>query len=217
LAFFTLCLASQALAQSAGRLPGRIEAAVGLGVIGGAALGSDDANLRTADGSDFRLFSAESRFGGARALEARAGFALTPRYAVEVRFALSHPELLTAISADVEGAPDIALAERIDQYVVDAAILVTLDRVRIGPIVPFASAGAGYLRQLHEGLTLVEEGTAYHVGGGVKHRFVSRERGFLKAVGLRGDVRVYLLAGGIAVRDRPRPHVAAAGSLFVAF
>jgi hypothetical protein len=216
-AVVTLCLASPARAQSAGTLPGRIEVAVGLGLVGGAALGGDDANLRAADGSDFRLFGAESRFGGAPALEARAGLALTRRYAMEVRFALSHPELMTSISADVEGAPDIELTERIDQYVVDAAILVRLDRVRIGPVVPFASAGAGYLRQLHEGLTLVEEGTVYHVGGGVKHRFVSRARGLLKAVGLRGDVRVYLLAGGIAVRNRPRPHLAAAGSLFVAF
>ena len=213
----TLCLASPARAQSAGAPPGRIEVAVGLGAIGGAALGSDDANLRAADGSDFRLFGAESRFAGAPSLEVRAGLALTGRYAMEVRFALSHPELLTAISGDVEGAPDIELTERIDQYVVDAAILVNLDRVRIGPVVPFASAGAGYLRQLHEGLTLVEEGTAYHVGGGVKHRFVSRGSGFLKAVGLRGDVRVYLLAGGIAVGSRPRPHMAAAGSVFVAF
>ena len=212
-----LCLASAARAQSAATLPGRIEVAVGLGVVGGAALGSDDANLRTATGSDFRLFGAQSRFGAAPTLEARAGLALTRRYAMEVRFALSHPELLTSISADVEGAPDIELTERIDQYVVDAALLVRLDRIRIGSVVPFASAGAGYLRQLHEGLTLVEEGTAYHVGGGVKHRFVSRGRGFLKAVGLRGDVRVYLFAGGIAVRNRPRPHAAAAGSVFVAF
>ena len=212
-----LCLASPAQAQSGGTLPGRIEVAVGLGVIGSAAFGGDDASLRAADGADFRLFGAESRFGGAPALEARAGVALTRRYAMEVRFALSHPELLTSISGDVEGAPDIELAERIDQYVVDAAILVSLDRLRLGPVVPFASAGAGYLRQLHEGLTLVEEGTAYHVGGGARHRFVSRGRGFLKAVGLRADARVYLFAGGIAVGNRPRPHAAATGSVFIAF
>jgi hypothetical protein len=186
-------------------------------VLAGAALGSDDANLRTPDGSDLRMFAAESRFGAARMLEARAAFALTRRYAVEVRFAVSHPELLTKVTADVEGAPDIALAERVDQYVVDAAILVTLDRVRTGTIVPFASAGAGYLRQLHEGLTLIEEGIAFHLGGGIKHPFVSRDRGRLKAVGVRGDVRLYLLAGGISVRDRPRPHIAAAGSLYVGF
>ena len=190
---------------------------MGLGIIGGAGLGGIDANLRNATGAEFQLFNADSSFGRARMLEARAGLELTRRYAVEVRFGVSHPELRTAISGDVEGAPDITLTERIDQYMIDAALRVTLDRFRIGSLVPFATAGAGYLRQLHEGLTLVEEGTLYHVGGGVRQRLVSRARGAVKAVGLRGDLRLCLLSGGVSVGDSPRPHLAAAGSVFVAF
>jgi hypothetical protein len=203
-------------AQAQGAVAGRVEAAVGLGVIGGAGLGAGDANLRTREASDYRLFSADSRIGGARVVEARAGFVLTRRYAVEVRFGLSHPELLTKISADVEGAPDATLAERFDQYMVDAALVAALDRFRFGPVVPFISAGAGYLRQLHEGQTLVEEGVVYRVGGGFKYRLFSRDRGMVRGAGLRGDVGLSALAGGIAVRDRPTPHIAASGSFYVA-
>lgn len=212
-----LLLGRAAHAQTSDPLFGRIEVAVGLAIVGGAALGGDEANLRTRAGTDFTLFRAESRFGAARALEVRAGIALTPRYALEVRGGLSHPELQTSISGDVEGAPDITLIERIDQYVVDASFIALLDGLRIGPVVPFAAAGAGYLRQLHEGLTLVEQGTAYHLGGGARHRLFNRASGLLKAAGIRGDARLYFLSGGIALRDRPRPHVGVSGSFFVVF
>jgi hypothetical protein len=197
--------------------PGRIEVGVGFGILGGATLGDGDADLRTRTGTDFALFSAESRFGAARELELRAGIALTPRYAIEVRGGLSHPDLRASITGDVEGAPDVTLTERIDQYVVDASLIAMFEGLRIGPLVPYAAAGAGYLRQLHEGLTLVEQGTVYHLGGGVKHRLLSRASGLLKAAGVRGDARVYLFSGGIAFGDRPRPHVGVSGSFFVVF
>lgn len=204
-------------AASAQGQPGRVEVGVGVGALGGAALGSDEADLRTGSGTDFALFSAESRFGGARELELRAGISLSRRYAVEVRGGISRPELRTSISGDVEGAPDITLTERIDQYMVDASFVALFEGLRIGPVVPFAAAGAGYLRQLHEGLTLVEQGAVYHLGGGVKHRFVNRSSGLLEAVGVRADGRLYLLSGGIAVGDRPRPHVGVSASFFVLF
>jgi hypothetical protein len=205
-----------AAASAQGR-SGRVEVGVGFGALGGAALGSDEADLRTGSGTDFALFSAASRFGAARELELRAGISLTRRYAVEVRGGLSHPELRTSISGDVEGAPDITLTERIDQYVVDASFIAMFEGLRIGPVVPFAAAGAGYLRQLHEGLTLVEQGAVYHLGGGVTHRFVNRSSGLLKAAGVRGDARLSLFSGGIAVRDRPRPHVGVSAGFFVVF
>ena len=196
--------------------PGRFEAGAGVGLLGGARLGSGDAELRTRSGTGFTLFSADSRRARARVLEVRAGVALTRRYSVEVRAGLSHPELRTSIAADVEGAPDITAVERLDQYVVDASFVARLDRLRIGPIVPFVAAGAGYVRQLHEGQMFIEQGTAYHAGGGARHDLF-RRGGWLEAAGVRGDVRLYLLAGGNAGGDRPRPHVAASGSFFVVF
>jgi hypothetical protein len=83
--------------------------------------------------------------------------------------------------------------------------------------VPFAAAGIGYLRQLHEGLTLVEQGHLYHLGGGLKHWLAVRDRGRIRALGVRTDARLYLLRDGIAFKDRPRPLGAISGSLFIDF
>jgi hypothetical protein len=198
---------------------GRVEIAGGFGLLGGAALGAEDANLRANASPEepYRLFTATSNIQRAGALEARLGTALTRRFAIEGRFCFSRPELRSSISADVEGAPALTVMERVDQYVIDAAVLVLLDEARFGGVVPFASAGAGYVRQLHEGLTVIEGGRIYHVGGGLKHWFFSRNTGFARAAGARADARLYILSGGIALDDGPRSHGAISGSLFVTF
>jgi hypothetical protein len=214
-----LAIPSTAIAQTgAGQLAsGRFEVSFGGGFLGGASVGSGDATLRTREDDDYRLFATDSRFAGAGILEARATMTLTPRYGVQVRFGLSRPELRSAISEDVEGAPSIEVAERVDQYIVDGALVVALPALRVGGIVPFVSGGAGYLRQLHEGQTLVEEGIVYHLGGGARHRLVMRDRGFLKQVGVRVDASLFLLTGGIRIEDEARPHAAMTAALFVAF
>ena len=197
----------------------RIEAGIGGGWMGGAAMGTQDAELRpNTEGRDpFRLFSTDTRFGSASLLEARAAWWVTRRYAVEARVGVSRPELQTSVTADVEDAAPLTIVERVDQYVVDAGIVIALDEIRLGALVPFAAAGAGYLRQLHEGGTLVEQGHLYHVGGGVRYALFRRLTGALKAAGLRADARLYLLEGGIALEGGPRPHTAVSGSFFVAF
>jgi len=198
----------------------RVEVDAGGGILGGAGLGSADANLRASDPArrPFRLFGTGSRFASAPTFHVRAGVALTRRIGVEGGLLLSHPDLRTSISGDVENAPGITIAERIDQYGIDVGIVVTLSELSLGGrTVPFVAAGAGYLRQLHEGQTVVEQGRAYHAGGGVKHRLLSRDRGFLSAAGVRADARVYLMSGGIAFEDRLRPHMAISGSVFVTF
>ena len=53
---------------------------------------------------------------------------------------------------------------------------------------PFASGGAGYLRQLHEDRTLVETGQVYYAGGGARYWLRGGAR-VAALVGLRGDVR----------------------------
>jgi hypothetical protein len=214
-----LAIPSTALAQTAaGQLPvGRFDVSFGGGFIGGASVGSGDATLRTQEDEGYRLFATDSRFAGAGILEARAAMALTSRYGVEVRVGLSRPELRSAISEDVEGAPALEVAERVDQYVVDGALVITLRGLRIGGIVPFVSGGAGYLRQLHEGRTLIEEGLVYHLGGGARHAVITRDRAFLKQVGVRVDASLLLLTGGIRLEDEARPHAAVTAALFVAF
>jgi hypothetical protein len=196
---------------------GRFEAAFAVGWFGSAGLGDRDANLRTRTGGDYRLFGTESRFDAAPVIEARGGYALTPRYIVEGRVGISHPELSTSITGDAENAPDLTVAERIDQYTFEGALVALFPGLRFASFVPFASGGAGYLRQLHEGQTLVEEGVAYHLGGGVRRSLFARDGGWVRGAGIRVDARVYILTGGIELDDQPRAHPAVAGSFFVSF
>jgi hypothetical protein len=216
-----LLVASPAGAQTtaAGQPFQRFEVAIGAGLFGGAALGGVDANLRANSLSrqPYRLFSTETRFASAPAVEGRVGIALTRRYAIEVRVSFARPELRTSIADDAEAGQTLTAVEQIDQYQVDAGLLVMLEKLRLGGVVPFASAGGGYLRQLHEGRTVVEEGRVFHAGGGVKYRLFARQVGILKAAGFRADARLYLLAGAITLDDRLRPLGALSGSLFVAF
>jgi len=208
-------------AQIAGNRPvRRVEIDVGGGVLGGAELGSVDANLRANAQArqPLRLFTADSRFARAPVLRVRAGFALTRRFAVEGGLMFGRPEIRTSITADSEGAPSLTGVERVDQYVVDASLVMVLDGLRVGArMVPFVAGGGGYLRQLHEGQTVIEQGQVYHAGGGVKYWLLARDRGLVRATGLRGDAGVQVMRGGISFEDRPRPHVAISGSVFVGF
>jgi hypothetical protein len=199
---------------------GRFEIDAGGGWLGGALLGSSDANLRAPAPAPatLRLFSVESRLDAASTFHVKAGVALTRRFGVEGGLTLSHPELRASVTNDAEAAPPITIAERIDQYSFDADVIVMISELAPGSrTLPFATAGAGYLRQLHEGRTVVEQGHVFHAGGGIKHWLVARDQGFISGAGLRVDARLYLMSGGIAFEDRPRPHGAISGSIFLAF
>lgn len=186
-----------------------------VGWAGGPSFGTADAGLRTRTDDDYVLFSTESKMGAAPRIEARASYGLSRRYAVEGRFGFGRPEIRTAISADVEGAPDLDVAETIDEYTFEGALLVLFGGN--GGVRPFLSAGAGYLRQLHEGQTLVENGVVYHVGGGVRAPFFARQQGAVKSAGVRADARINLRSGGVALADGVTASPSIAGGVFVGF
>jgi hypothetical protein len=217
LVVLTAAVGARAQATSTEPPLGRVEAAFAAGWLSGAALADADANLRTRDGTSYRLFTTESRFDAAPMIEARLAYPLTRRYTVEGRFGFTRPELRTSISADVENAPALSVVERVDHYTIEGALIVMMHGLRVASLVPFVSGGAGYLRQLHEGQTLVEEGVIYHIGGGVKHQLFARPQGFLKAAGFRADGRVYLVTGGVELDAGTRPHAAASGGFYVTF
>lgn len=197
----------------------RVELDLGAGLLGGAGAGSADANLRANDPArqPFRLFSTESRFARAPEFHVRAGLPLNPRLTVEGGLTVSRPDLSASISQDVEDAPPLTVSERIDQYFIDASVVFMLPELQFGSVVPFAAAGAGYLRQLHEGQTLVEHGQVFHAGGGLKYWLLARAAGFVRAAGVRGDARAYFMREGVSFEARPRPHMAISGSVFVGF
>jgi hypothetical protein len=216
----TLAAASSATAQTIDRPVHRFDATIGALWLGGAELGSEDADLRQSGTppGDFTLFSTDTRIDASPGFDGRVAYWLTRSIALEAGFVWSRPIVRTRVTDDVEDVEDLTLEEDLDQYFVDIGAVLLLDRFSMGGrTVPFVSGGAGYLRQLHEGRTLVETGQAYHVGAGLRHWLHVRDTGFLRAAGLRVDARLYMLVNGVAFDDGARPHGAISGSLFLTF
>ena len=197
-----IALPVDADAQTKG-LRHRFEFTGGGGLQTGADLGSQNADLRanSTTAQPFTLFTTQSRMSRAWLADARVGFVVSPRVTVEARLGYSRPSLETSVSADTEGAASITVVERVDQYVIDAGIVIRLDEMRIGRMTPYVAGGAGYLRQLHEGLAAIEQGHLYHLGGGLRRDVLTRNRGVISAAGLRVDARVSFLSGGISLGD----------------
>jgi len=171
-------------------------------------------------GGDFVLFETDSEVTGGAGLEARFGVRLGSTFSVEAGGSWTRASLVTRVSGDFEGAPSLDVRSDFTQYVIDGALVARLERLAMagGRVVPFLEAGAGYLRQLHEGNLMVETGAVYHGGGGVFVWLRSRPGGWLNRLGLRVDVRVTSRTGGIDVTDdRRRVFPAMAAGLAMGF
>jgi hypothetical protein len=217
LAAFARPAAAQSPADA--RRSHRFEVTVGGLWLSAADVGGEVAELRAnrVPPAPFRLFTTETHADAAPGVDARLGFWLTRDFAVEAGFVFARPPLETRITADAEGAAALTVSEDVDQYFIDANVVWLVDRFRFWQLVPFVSGGAGYLRQLHEGRTLVETGQVYHVGGGLRHWLRMTDRGWIRGMGVRFEGRAYVLADGVQLEDRPRTHGAFSGSLFVTF
>jgi hypothetical protein len=204
-------LAAQAVSEPVGRL----QIVVGVGWLGGAAFGEQPADLRAASGGPYRLFESESDLSATGAFETRVGIALTPRYGIEGRAAIARPELRTTVSSDAEATGSFTIAESIDQYVFDGGVVIRFAQWAGMGLTPFASAGAGYVRQLHEGQELVETGHLFYVGGGFTHPLFARPQGLIRAASVRADLRLNVFY--LELDEGSRPQGSVSGSLVLTF
>ena len=199
---------------------GRIEIAGGGGLLSGAPFGDTDANLRgnSQNVQPYRLFASESRLDRSPSVHLRAGVPLGRRFGLEGGVTWMRPTISTLTSHDVEGAADMTISEQVDEYFFDGGITVALNALRIGArATPFIAAGGGYLRQLHEGHTIIEHGQVYYAGGGLKYALRSRPAGPMRGIGVRVDARTYVTSGGIVLEKGPRPRGAISGGLYLRF
>jgi hypothetical protein len=202
--------------------PWSIELDAGILWSGGIDLGSTTASItaNAMPAADYPLFQTAADLEAAPGFEGRLGLWITRVIAVEGAFQYSRPTLETRISGDVENAPLVTASADLSRYVVDVSGVVHLTRFRIGGSgMPFVLGGVGYLRELDDDEALAETGRLYHAGGGIKYLFVSRFRGLVKGVGIRGDARLYFKDGGYELEpDEPlRRFFAGGASLIVAF
>jgi hypothetical protein len=194
----------------------RFEATVGVVHLPGHELGSASAMLTpTLGGSPFTLFVTNTDAAGAPSLDLRLAYLLTPSFNIEGGMVYGKPLVTTRISADVEGTPDVTASETLQQYIFEVGAVFNLRRAAFarGRAVPFVGAGVGHLRHLHQDNQLVETGFTVHTGGGVKLWLTTgRTR-----MGIRGDLRLYILDGGFTLGDDRRTTAAGGASFIVRF
>jgi hypothetical protein len=140
---------------------------------------------QSTQGSKYDLFSFDGKVNGFPGLQARIGVYVSSAISVEGGIRYAKPRLDYRLSGDAESAADEAATETLSHYVIDGSILfhITSASFAGGRGVPFVSAGAGYLRELHEGNELVETGNELHVTGGIQYWFGGGKHRF----GLRGE------------------------------
>ncbi len=130
-------------------------------------------------------FEVEGRIRTSYGVLGRIGVYLSPSFAVEGGVQWLRATNAQRISGDVEGAPDLTAEETVNQYQFEGSALWHIGSGSSAR--PFVYGGAGYLRVLHEGDALVEEGLEVHAGVGVKWWLGRR-------VAVRGE-------GGVSIRD----------------
>ncbi len=198
--------------------PGRFELSLGPLWVGPTSYDSRDATLTTATSGSFRLFSTSSELAASPGLEFRFGTRVTRLVQAEIVGSYATPDLRTTITNDVEVVGSTLASEPVQQFIIEGAAVVHLTRWQPIPrIVPFVSAGGGYVRQLHDDRTLVQTGQTYHVGGGAKFPLVSRADGRLKQIGVRAEARASVRTGGITLDDRAHTVPVISAAFFARF
>lgn len=153
----------------------------------------------------FTLFQARSRLTAATLPEFTLGFAFTRRLALEAGASLSSPRVAVAISGDQEAPAQELPGEQLEQYQFEAALTWQVPMRIHRRIAPFAIVGGGYLRQLHEGRTVVETGEVYFAGAGARY-WLRGASGRSLAFGIRGDARLNVRRRGIDFENLTRSY-----------
>jgi hypothetical protein len=159
-------------------------------------------------------FNTETRVNGVGGVQARAGVFVTPSVAVEARVTYSRPVVSVRIFDDFEGAADLTVEQTMSRYAFDGSLVVYPRRSGARRGVPFFMVGAGYLRELHEGNELVETGTSYHAGGGVRYWLTRGRRGRLA---FRAEALLTIRDGGYGGDEKRRAHPSVGASLGYVF
>jgi len=219
IAAVTVALASPALAQTPTNETGRFEIGVAPIWIGGASFGNRAANETTRDGSAQALFTTETTLAAATGVELRFGVRLTRHVDVEAAASYARPALVATVRSDLEAGPGpFTVEERLQQFSMGGSVLWRFRAPQSRPRwTPFVAGGLRYLRQLHETNTLLDDGEWYEAGGGVKYLIRSRDRGVMKAMGVRGDVRAIVRTAGVDVDGRAHVSPVFAVSFYVRF
>lgn len=196
---------------------------VGAGWVGADDLGRVTASARTATvgtatPSPFPVFEVGSTLGGGPRAELGIGVPVTATLLVELVGTMARPTLTSAISRDVEGAPDTAATDDVDEYTVGARLVYDLPRWTVARrVTPFVAAGGAYLRQLHDEQVLVETGQVWSGAVGARLWLRTARVGRRGAFGATVEGGVSVRSGGIHFVDGRRTLPTISVHLFAGF
>jgi hypothetical protein len=204
-ALMTLLLVAVATPRVAAQTtnPGRVEVAGGIRVAGTTSFPEVPVVEATPGGGQRTVFVTRSRIEPSISGDARIAVSLFRGLAVEAGVAVGDATLATTIDDDMEVGSSVTVRESLRQYLVEGGLRFSPPRWRRSRWQPFVVAGGGYLRQLHEGRTLLETGRTLYAGGGAR-LFLTSPRSSGVSSGLRFDLRGTLVRGGISVDDSSR-------------
>lgn len=200
-----------AVAQPAS--PGRVDLAAGVRWFGPLDFGRVDAAESTLAGGSRPLFSADSTLDASAGVSALVSVRVANGLRAEGAVSYNPTGLSVRITGDPEVSARTTISAPVGQFLIEGGVLREIRRR--GRLVPFAAAGAGYLRQLNDGRTLIETGTSFYGGGGLYYVRESARPRRVKASGVRLDVRAEFLRGGVAP-DRTTRLVPAVTAVFFA-
>lgn len=218
--------AGQPNRPSAGTRPnyGRFEISGGVGWMGATDLGSVTAQLAgngVPSGTPVTLFETDSQIESGPRLDGRLAWRWTRTLLLEGGVSVTRTHVRTDVRNDFEQAGAASLTESFTEYAFEGGLVVQLAKLRFAGArgQTFITGGFGYLRQVHQDATVIETGTVGFAGGGVTYALRQRSRGFLRGIGLRGDVRLNVRSGGLEIDADHGTHVSPSTSagMFIRF
>jgi hypothetical protein len=138
------------------------------------------------------VFKTSSSLDSAACPEARFVVGLTSTIDVEGSLAFGRTHLTTRIFQDLEAA-DTTASEAVTLYLLEGGVTARVTRYRRGRVTPTASAGLGYLRQLHDGQAFIQNSPTIYVGGGLRVPLNDDGVSGWKSAVLRLEVRATIL------------------------
>jgi hypothetical protein len=199
------------------QMEGRFEVSGGVRWIGPIHFGEVPANETAPGGGTRPLFTSATTLDASFGATGTLGIRLSQLLRAEIAVAYSPTGLSTAISGDAEVAGNVTVDEPVSQVLLEGGVLAAPRRWQKGHVSPFLTAGIGYLRQLNDGRTLVEDGQSYYVGGGLYYVRASAHPRRLKARGVRVDLRALFLHDGVSLDHTTRSAPALTASVFARF
>jgi hypothetical protein len=193
-----------------------VEFGAGLHYVGAVKFDGVDATENAFGGATRAVFKSRSDLDSSPGVAVNIGLRLTAMLQAEWSVAFNHTQLSTHLSGDEE-AGTATVTEPVTQYLVEGGVRLRRARRSGAAGGPFATAGIGYLRQLHDGNTLVDTGPAFYVGGGMDFLLNGVRVLGSKTAGIRADVRGLFLGNDLTLDGATHVVPVVGASLFFRF